>query len=85
MAPHVFLTTIGLVFGAVVLIFAFKYASAAVQGRASAAREEAYIALAERAVKAQGDNTAMLSSIAADLTSIVARLHSVETILKQVE
>jgi hypothetical protein len=68
----------------VLIVFGMKYWSQAVQSRAAEAGEEAYRALAERAVSAQQDNATALSAIRADVAKLSGSLTTVEDILKQV-
>ena len=84
MAEHVYLLTISLPLATILLVFAMRYAAAAVQARATKASEEAYRVLAERAVAAQQENAAALATIKAELAKLSASQASVEAILKQV-
>ena len=79
-----FLLVTILVLVTVLLIFAMKYASAARQAGLRIASEDAYRDLAERAVKAQAESAAALSSLQASIADINARLTSVEKLLKDV-
>jgi hypothetical protein len=85
MPEHVYLISIGLLFGTVLLIFGMKYFSALRQARVRAMNEDVYRVLAEKAVTAQSENAASLSSIQTELTQINTRLAAVEKILKAVE
>jgi hypothetical protein len=64
--------------------FRMKYWSQAIQSRAAKSGEDAYRALAEKAVSAQQDNATALSAIQADVAKLSGSLSTVETILKQV-
>lgn len=85
MATDIYLITLGLFFGTVLLVFGMKYFSAVFAARARRADDEAYRTLAEKALAAQSDSQTSLSAIQADLARLTASLASVETILKQVE
>lgn len=84
MAEHTYLLTIGLMLGTVLLVFGFKYFSAAYQARARITGENAYRTLAEKAVAVQSDTAAALSTIQVEFGEIRARLTAVEKILKEV-
>ena len=85
MSETVYLLTICLPLGTILLVFGLKYFSAAFQARSRLASESAYRELAEKAVTVQSDNAASLSSIQAELAQIRIRLAAVEKILKEVE
>jgi hypothetical protein len=79
-----YLLTLILPLVTLLIIFGMKYWSAAVQSRAAKCGEDAYRALAERAVAAQQDNANALSTIRADVAKLSESLSTVENILKQV-
>jgi hypothetical protein len=81
----VYLLTISLLLGTVLLIFGMKYFSALFQARARIANDAMYHALAEKAVAAQSENQAQLSTIRAELSRVAASLAAVEKVLQQVE
>ncbi len=85
MSEHIYLLSLGLLFGTILLIFGMKYFSALRQARVRAMNEDVYRVLAEKAVTAQSENAASLSSIQTELTQINTRLTAVEKILKAVE
>ena len=85
MSPAVYLTTLCILFGTILLVFGMRYASLAFQARARLANDDAYRALAERAVAGQSENQVSLSAIEAELSKVAASLGAVEKILKQVE
>ncbi|MDB5707892.1 MAG: hypothetical protein JWN66_5008 [Sphingomonas bacterium] len=85
MSATIYLTTILLPLGTILIVFGMKYWSAAVQARTSTASEEAYRALAEKSVAAEAANAASLASIKAELSTVAVSLAAVEKILKQVE
>ena len=85
MSEVIYLLTLGLFFGTILLVFGMKYFSAALGARASQAREDAYRALAAKAVTAQAESAGLLAAMQSELSEIKARLMSVEKILKAVE
>lgn len=85
MSTNIYLITMALLFGTILLVFGMKYFSAVFAARAKLSHDEAYKALAEKALAVQSDNQASLSVIRSDLARLAASLASVETILKQVE
>lgn len=80
----IFLLVTILVLVTILLIFAMKYVSAAHQARLKTTSEDAYRDLAEKAVKAQTESAAALSSLQGNVAEISARLTSVEKVLKEV-
>lgn len=85
MATSVFLWTVSVIPLTVVLVFAMKYGSAAVQARAEGVRDARYRALAEAAAAAQAETQASLAALRSELAGVSASLASVQAILKQVE
>jgi len=85
MSEHIFVFSILLMLGTVVVIFGMKYLSAAWQARSRAASEDAYRDLARKAVEAESANATTLSSIQSELSDIGSRLAAVAKILKEVE
>ena len=79
-----YLLTLVLPLVTILIVFGMKYWSAAVQSRSAKVAEEAYRALAEKAVAAQHDNATALSAIQADVAKLSGSLAAVENILKQV-
>jgi 5-bromo-4-chloroindolyl phosphate hydrolysis protein len=67
--------------GTILLVFAMKYFSALWQARARIAQDHAYRDLAEKAVAAQSD----LSAIRSELSQVRSSLATIEKTLKQVE
>ena len=84
MSESIYLLTISLFLGTVLLAFAIRYASIAFQARARLANDGAYRDLAERAASAQSANAATLFAIQSELSRVAATRAGVETILKQV-
>jgi hypothetical protein len=85
MPTWLYLLTICLILGTVLLVFGMKYFSAVSQARARIANDAAHRALAERAATAMSENQAVLISLQTDLSKVAARLAAVEKILQQVE
>lgn len=85
MTVSVYLLTICLPLATVLVVFAMKYVSAALQARARMANDGAYQLLADKAVAAQADNQAALSAIRAELSQVSSSLAAVEKILRQVQ
>lgn len=85
MSEHIYLISMGLLFGTILAVFGMKYISDARQARARLAEEGAYRKLAADAVTAQAGNAATLSAIQSELSEIKTRMASVEKILKEVE
>jgi uncharacterized membrane protein len=84
MSDLTFFLAISLILGTVLLVFGMKYLSAAYQARSRIKGEDAYRVLAEKAVTAQTENAALLSSIGSDLSQVVTRLAALEKILREV-
>ena len=78
MSTFVFLTTVVIVFGTILGVFAMRYLAQARQSANDIAREEAYRTLAEKSANA-------LAGAQAELAEMKTRLASVETLLKTVE
>ena len=85
MAEHVYLLTLFLPLGTVLLIFGMKYYAAVQQARARLASDEAYRQVAEQAAAAQAETAATLAVMNATLADVKARLAVVEKILREVE
>jgi hypothetical protein len=85
MSQSLYLLSICLPLGAIVLVFAMRYLAVTVQAKARLANDEAYRQLAAQAAATQAQTASALSSIGATTTDLQARLAAVETILKQVE
>jgi uncharacterized membrane protein len=85
MSEHLYLLTICLVLGTILLVFGMRYFSAVQQARARLAHEHAYRQIAEKAVTAQSENATALSSIQTALADVRTRLTAVATMLKEVE
>jgi Tfp pilus assembly protein PilO len=85
MSEHLYLLTICLVLGTILLVFGMRYFAALQQAKARLANGEAYRQIAEKAVAVQSENAASLSSIQEALADVRSRMAAVEKILKQVE
>ena len=85
MSEPLYLLSISLVFGTILLIFGMKYFSAAHQARSRAMGEEAYRDLAAKAAAAQSETATALAAVKNELTDINSRMAAVEKILKAVE
>jgi len=85
MSEHLYLISLGLLFGTPIAIFGMKYWSAAQQAHARIAGDDAYRKLAADAVTAQAGNAATLSAIQSELAESKTRLAAIEKILKAVE
>jgi len=84
MGYYFYMPTVLLILGTILIVFAMKYVSGAVQARSQTANERSYRTLAEEAHSAQSQYMALLSSIQASMSEISARLGQVEKILKDV-
>ncbi|MGG1947818.1 hypothetical protein AB1286_23970 [Trinickia sp. NRRL B-1857] len=67
------------------LIFAMKYFSVVRRAQLSHASDDAYRALAERAVKGQEEMMLVVTGLRATIEHVEKRLASVEKVLKEVE
>lgn len=85
MSTSNYLLSLSLLFGTILFVFGMKYFSAAYAARARFASDEAYRALAEKAVAALAENQVALSAIRAELATVSATVVRVERVLKQVE
>jgi hypothetical protein len=85
MPEYLYLLTILLPLATVLLIFGFKYGSAAYQARARVASDTAYRELAQSTVNAQAQTASSLAVMQAELTQITTRLAAVVKILQEVE
>ena len=85
MTVFLYLLTICIPCGVVLLIFAMKYISSARQAQSRALAENAYREVAEKAVAVQSANATSLSAIQIDLAETKTRLAAIEKVLKAVE
>jgi Tfp pilus assembly protein PilO len=84
MSEHLYLLSLCLPLGTVLLVFGMRYVSAVQQARARLANDDAYRRIAETAAAAQSETAATLSAIQAALSEMKGRLAAVETILREV-
>jgi hypothetical protein len=85
MPVWLYLLTISLILGTILVVFGMKYFSALFQARARLENDALYRSLAEKAVAAQSETQVILSAIRTELASVSAGLGAVEKILQQVE
>jgi hypothetical protein len=85
MHEHVYLLTIGLPLLTILLVFGMRYYAAVQQAKARLANDDAYRAVAEKAVSAQADTANALAAMNVTLADLKSRLAAVEKILKEVE
>lgn len=85
MSETIYLLTMLLPLGTILLVFGMKYFSAFQQARARQGEDHGYRELIEKSVAAQSETAAALDSMRADLAELKARVASVEHILKAVE
>ena len=85
MSEHVYLISIGLFFGTLLLIFGMKYVSDIRQARSRVMSDDAYRDLAKKTATAQSESANSLFAIQTQLVEINTRLAAVEKILKAVE
>ncbi|TFW16619.1 hypothetical protein [Duganella callida] len=78
MSEHIYLLTLGLPLGTVLLIFVLRYLAVIKRARLQEDNQESYRLLAERATAAQAETAAAL----ADLKT---RIIAIEKVLKEVE
>jgi hypothetical protein len=84
MEEHVYLITLGIVFGTVILVFGMRAFASVQQAKARIAAEQSFRLMAEHAAATQTETAAVLASIRASLADMQARLASVEKMLKDV-
>ena len=85
MSEYLYLLTICLPLGTILLIFGMRYLAAVQQAKARLANDDAYRQIAQKAVAAQSENATALPSIQAALADVRTRLSAIEKILKEVE
>ncbi len=85
MSATIYLMTIFMVAGTILLIFGLRAWAQVRQARARLDGETIYRTVAERATAAQSETSTALAAVQATLTDIAARLASVEKVLKEVE
>lgn len=85
MSETIYLATICLPLGTILLIFALRSWSATQQAKVRFAHDEAYRQIAEKAAAAESHNAMALAAIQAALGDVGVRLMAIEKILKAVE
>ena len=85
MPEYLYLLTLLLPLATILLIFGFKYGSAAYQARARSANDTAYRELAQSVAIAQSQTASSLVAMQTELTQITTRLAAVVKILQEVE
>ena len=85
MTSILYLATLCLPLGTILIVFGMRYLSAIQQAKARLANEGAYQQIAEKAATAQSETATALSSIQEVLADVRSRLTAVEKILKEVE
>jgi hypothetical protein len=83
--PTLYLVTICLPLGTILIVFGMRYVSAVQQAKARLANEDAYRQLAARAASAEAETATALTAIQAALSEVRARLTAIEKVLKDVE
>jgi hypothetical protein len=84
MSVPIYLISIALIPLTIIIIVCIKYVSAAVGARARATAEDAYRALAEKAVAVESGNVTALSAMQTELAQVNTRLAALEKLLKEV-
>jgi hypothetical protein len=85
MSEYLYLLTICLPLGTILLVFGMRYFSAVQQAKVRIATDATYRQIAEKAVAAASENATALSSIQAALGDVRTRLTAIEKVLKEVE
>jgi HAMP domain-containing protein len=84
MSVTVYLTSLLIFFGTILLVFAMRSASAFWQARSRLASQDAYRDLAEKTAASQSNIAAALAAIETTLADIRNRLTAVEKVLREV-
>jgi ABC-type spermidine/putrescine transport system permease subunit II len=85
MPEYLYLLTILLPLATLLLIFGFKYGSAAYQAHAHGVSDTAYRDLAQNAAAAQSATASALAAVQTELEQLTANVAAVTKILKDVE
>jgi uncharacterized membrane protein len=85
MSTSIYLLSLCLPLGTLLLIFGMRYFSAVQQAKARLANDDAYRQVAEKAVATQSENATALVSIQSALADVRTRLTAIEKVLKEVE
>ena len=84
MSTPLYLLSICLPLGAVVLVFGMRYVSVIVQAKSRLANDDAYRRIAETAAGAEAATATALTAIQAAMADAATRLTAIEKILKDV-
>ena len=85
MSTPIYLISLGVLFGSILMIFGMRSLSTFQQARARLAQEASYRTIAEKSVATQSETAASLAALQVALADVRARVASIETSLKQVE
>ena len=85
MSENIYLLTILLVLGTIVLVFGMRFYAVAYRVRVEVASADAYRDLADKSVSAESRHATSLSSMQTQLADMNTRLSGIEKILKEVE
>jgi Tfp pilus assembly protein PilO len=85
MSTTVYLTSLCIPFGTILLVFGMRYFALIQQARARLANDDAYRRIAEKAAAAETETATTLSTLQATLADVRARLAAIEKVLKDVE
>jgi hypothetical protein len=85
MTTMLYLLTLVLPLGTILIVFGVRAYASVQQARARLASDDAYRQLAERASAVQSQITTSLAALEANLSDVRTRMTAVETILKAVE
>ena len=85
MSANIYVFTLSLFFGTILLIFGMKYVSAIMAARARAERDPSYRTLAYKPHPSQHKNQTRPATHQADLATVAAKVVTIEHVLKQVE
>jgi hypothetical protein len=85
MSESIYLLTICLPLGTILLVFGMRYFSIVQQARARLANDSAYGQLVAQAAATQTENAVAFAAVNATVADLKARLAAVEKILKEVE
>lgn len=84
MSENMYVFSLGLLFGTIIVVFAMRYFSAVQQARARLANDDAYRQLAAKAAAAQAETATALVSIGTTLADLKSRVAALEHLLKEV-
>lgn len=84
MSENMYVFSLGLLFGTIIVVFAMRYFSSVQQARARLANDDAYRQLAAKAAAAQAETATALVSIGTTLADLKSRVAALEHLLKEV-